>query len=346
MKLFRISAVVAFAGLGCTGQIPDAHGPGGTTSPTPGGPSNPGNGNPNMPAPPPASVNAGTCSADTLAAPRAWRLTKAQIKNSLRDVMAFSPPTLDMVPADGRVDGFANQSDRLVIAPLDADFYFRAGDEIASEVVKRAGELVGCPMASLGTGSCLGDFVKRFGQKMWRRPLVDTETAKLNTLFTTTSTMAGGPEAGLRNVVKALFMSPNFLYRTEVGDNQAAGAVTTLTSYELASSLSYMLWDSPPDDALLALAAQNRLRDPAALTAQAKRLLAVADKAPTALHSFLQQYLSIEGLPDAKKDPVYGMFDAQTAADLMEENRLFLNSVMFDQGGDRSFKTLLYERKR
>src|SRR5205814_3513995 len=140
------------------------------------------------------------------------------------------------------------------------------------------------------------DFVKTFGLKMWRRPIADAEVAKFAALFNTTSTQAGGPEAGLRNVVQAFFMSPNFLYRTEVGDNLQPGAVTGLTSWELASALSYMLWDSPPDPTLIELATQNKLRDPATITAQAKRLLA-PPRAQTAMNSFLQQWLRTQALP-------------------------------------------------
>jgi hypothetical protein len=331
MKVSRLSAAVALVCLGCTGQIND-----GATNPG----SAPG-GTPMPPATPP-KVDVGGCSAMTLAKPRAWRLTNVQMKNTLKDAIGFAPPTLNMLPGETRLDGFANQSDRLAIASLVADYYLTASSELASEVVRRSAELVPCPMASLGAGSCLGTFIKSMGTKMWRRPPTDAEVAKLTTLYTATAAQAGGAEAGLRNVVQGFFMSPNFLYRTEVGDSKQAGAVTALTDYELASALSYMLWDSPPDATLMTLAGQGKLRDKTVLLGEAKRLLTTAQKAPAAMHSFLQQWLQIEDLLSADKDPtVYTIYNPQVAADLMEETRLLLNSVVFDQGGDRSFKTLL-----
>jgi hypothetical protein len=332
MKLPRTLSLVALvcgAGSGaCTGQISSAPRRG---SPEPSGPAG---------APATPGVDVGACSAATLARPRAWRLTNAQLRNTLLDAVGFAPPTLSMLPGETRLDGFANQSDRLSIASLVADYYLRASDELASEVVRRSTELVKCPMASLGGGTCLADFVAAFGARLWRRPLLDSEVGRLTALYTTTAAQAGGPEAGLRTVVQGLFMSPNFLYRSEVGNTQAPGAVAELTQYEVASALSYMLWDSPPDATLVALAEQGKLRDRSVLGGEARRLLA-APKAQGAMHSFLQQWLQIEDLLTADKDPmVYSVYSPQVAADLMEETRLLLASVVFDPSGDRSFRTL------
>jgi hypothetical protein len=334
MKLSRLSAVLAIVSLGCTGQIP-----GGGSNPST---SPPGTGGKTPDPGPPPTVDVGMCTADTLAKPRAWRLTNVQMKNTLQEAVGFAPPTLNMLPAETRLDGFANQSDRLAIASLVADYYLTTSDELASEVVRRSAELVPCPMANLGSGNCLGTFIKNMGLKMWRRPLNDAEVGKLSALYTTTAAMAGGAEAGLRNVVQGFFMSPNFLFRTEVGVSQQAGAVTALNDYELASALSYMILDGPPDAPLMTLASQGKLRDKATLLNEAKRLLTSSPKAPVAMHSFLQQWLQIEDLLTTDKDAmVYTIYNPQVAADLMDETRLLLNSVVFDQGGDRSFKTLL-----
>jgi hypothetical protein len=180
---------------------------------------------------------------------------------------------------------------------------------------------------------------------MWRRPLTDGEAGKLVALFTTTAAQAGGAEAGFRNVVRGLFMSPSFLFRVELGSTQQAGAVTALTDYELASQLSYMLWDSAPDATLTDLAARGKLRDPATLAAQAARMLAVAAKAPRAMSSFLLQWLRIDDLAQRPKDAtVFPLWSAQVAADLIDETRTLLGSVVFDAGGDRSLRTLLVGR--
>jgi hypothetical protein len=331
MRVSRSSFVLALtAGLGCVGQIPageGTRGPGGTGGT--GGPDNP----------PPVEV--GGCTAETLGKPRVWRLTHTQLKNTLLDGFNFSPPTIDTLPRETRIDGFANQSGKLTIAPLLADFYLQAGDELAGEVLKRSSEFVKCPVAMLGaTGDCLGDFVRTVGAKLWRRPITDAEVARHVKLFGDTVPAAGGPEEGVRNIVKAMFLSPNFLYRTELGHTSAAGEVTYLTDYELASALSYMLWESPPDKTLLDLAAAGKLRDKGTLMAQARRMWQ-AQKAPTALHGFLQQWLQIEELLRIDKDPMgYSVYNKMVAADLLEESRRMLDAIVFEPNGDRSFKTL------
>ncbi|HXU79999.1 MAG TPA: DUF1592 domain-containing protein [Polyangia bacterium] len=340
MRLSRISIVLAGAaavGLGCTGQIQTGSTTKGGNSTGPTGPMGP-NDKPPPKDPPPVDV--GMCNATTLAKPRVWRLTHTQLKNTLTDSLGFSPPTIDTFPSETRLDGFANQSNRLTVAPLLADYYLRASDELATNLLGRSAEFLKCPVSGLGQASCLGEFIRTLGMKMWRRPVTDAEVGKLTALYTSTVPMAGGPDQGFKNIVQAMFMSPNFLYRTELGNTTQAGQVTYLTDYELAAALSYMLWDSSPDKTLYDLAAANMLHDKDVLVQQAQRLWSTK-KSQTALNAFMQQWLQIEELLGADKDPaIFPKYDKMVAADLLEESRLFLNSVVFDAGGDKSFKTL------
>lgn len=289
----------------------------------------------------PGTAPVAACKVATLARPRAWRLTHDQIRNTLAG-LGFTTATIDMLPAEARVAGYANQSDRLTLSPLLSDFYLQVSSELALNVAGRAAEFLKCPVANLPGAPCLADFLKSFGLRMWRRPLSDAEIGKLTALFTTTAVEAGGPEAALKIVVQAFFMSPNFLMRTELGGSQQRGTVTTLTDHELASQLSYMLWDTAPDTALLDLAAQGRLHEQNVLLAQATRMLAVAHKAPKAMHSFFMQWLRIDGLAAQPKDrTVFPLYLPEVPSDLLDETRLLLNSVIFDAGGDRSLRTLL-----
>jgi hypothetical protein len=291
--------------------------------------------------PPPVAV--GACSEATLAKPRVWRLTNLQIKNTLRDAFGAAPATVDMLPGLNRLEGYANRADNLPIDGLLADQFYKVGEELADDVIKRSAEFVKCPagMAGLGSGSCLRDFLSSFGQKLWRRPLTDAEVASLSGLFTKTAEQGGAPEIGLKSVVQAMFMSPSFLYRSELGHTQQSGEVTYLTDHELASALSYTLWDTAPDATLLDLAKQGKLRDKKVLAEQAMRLLGNVDRASPSLYNFMQQWLYTENLLEKDKDPdIFSVYNREVAADLAEEARLYLNSVVFDAGGDRSFKTL------
>jgi hypothetical protein len=361
MKFLRISLVFSLAAA-CTGNIDGTRGGGGDSDPStkpdpvdPGHPTDPGNTKPpggmtNPPPPdmtPPGSV-VGKCTVATLAKPRVWRLTHAQLKNTLKDTLGFTPPSIASFPAEARIDkddsrnGYANRADAMEITPLLADSYFKASEELANEVVaKTANYGLNCALASIGTGSCLRDFLTGFGAKMWRRPLTGAELDSFTALYNKSAGQGDGAAGGVRNLVQALFLSPSFLYRSELGGTPNADGVVALTDYELASSLSYTLWDSAPDPALYQLAVDGKLRDKAVLLGEAKRLLAATDKSAASMQSFVQQWLHLESMLGSPKDPaIFSTATPQVGADLLEELRLFFNSVVFDPMGDRSFKTL------
>jgi hypothetical protein len=178
------------------------------------------------------------------------------------------------------------------------------------------------------------------GTRAWRRPLTSVEIAKYKNLFSTIAP-ANGPDVAFKSVVQALLLSPNFLFRTELGDGAGAGGTTKLTDHELASALSYMLVDGPPDAALMDLAATGRLHDPATLGAEAKRLLAGAS-AKKSVGSFFRQWLQFDSLPDMTKDAsLFPTYTPELVADLMAESQAFIEGVLFDPAADHSVKTLL-----
>ena len=277
----------------------------------------------------------------TLANPaRLWRLTHRQFKNTVVATFGFAVPVLDNLPAESRLDGFANASERLGLSSVLFEYYSEAAQAVADQVVSRSGDFIKCPLAELG-GACLTDFLTAVGGKAWRRPLAAEDLARLTKLYADAAA-AGGPALGLGTVVPGLVLSANFLFRSELGSAEASAPATTLTDLELASALSYLLWDAPPDDALLALAADGKLHEPATLTAEAERLLAATDKAPAALHSFIQQWLETEDLTEKPKDmQTYPLFDRAVARQLEDETARFVDEVVFDKGGDRSLRTLL-----
>jgi hypothetical protein len=325
--------------VGCTGTIDG--GPGATTRP--GEPGKPGEapgtpGNPSAPAGPGAP---GVCKGSGTPTPaRLWRLTHTQLKNTIYDTFGVRAPVLDTLPAESRLDGYANAAERLGLSSVLLAYYDRGADAVADEVVRRGAEFVKCPMTGLGQGTCLTDFLRVFGGKAWRRPLTDVEIGKLDKLYRAAAAVS--PEEGLKMVVKGLLLSANFLFRTELGSDPKAGATTTLTDVELASALSYTFWDAPPDATLMDLAVTGKLHEPAILRAQAQRLFTTSTRAPGALFSFMQQWLETEDLTTEPKDNmVFPAFTPQVARDLEEETRRFVTGVVFDAGGDRSLRTLL-----
>ncbi len=323
--------------LGCSGSIGDAPGTGSTS----GDPSSPGAGPGGGPSTNPVVPPVGAqCKAAPPLPARLWRLTHAQLKNTVSDTFGFTVPVLDTLPAESRLDGFANAAERLGLSSTLFQYYAQTAEDISSEVVKRGG-FIKCAVEALGAGSCLADFLAGTGQKAWRRPLTQAEVARFTRLFTSAS-QAAGPEVGFRMVVQGLLLSPNFLFRTELGDKPGPDGTITLTDLELASALSYMLWDAPPDATLMGLAMSGKLHDRATLLTQARRLLASPERALPALASFVQQWFEAEDLTTKPKDTdAFPFFTPQLEKDMEEETRRFIQAVVFDPGGDRSLRTLL-----
>ena len=330
-----------FMVLGCTGSIQD--GPGGG-KPSPNQPGDPrgGTGASGGTSPDPTPTNA--CKEIAPGPTRLWRLTHAQLRNTVFETFGIRVPVLDTLPDESRLDGYANASERLTLSPVLMAYYDSGADAVAAEVVKGSATFLKCPLANLGTpgeGTCLADFLRTFGQKAWRRPLTPVELSKLDKLYRGAAAMVG-PDEGLKTVVKGLVLSANFLFRTELGTDQTPGTTTKLTDLELASALSYTLWDGPPDAALMELAIANKLHDPATLKAQAQRLWSTSPKARAAFGSFVQQWLETERMTTEPKDTtVYPAFTPQAAKDLEQETRLFIDGVVFEPGGDHTLKTLL-----
>jgi hypothetical protein len=328
---------------GCTGAIEgDLDDPGADPGPGPQDPA--------RPKPPGAGgmsgtrpLPGGTCETKLATPPRLWRLTHQQFKNTIVDTFGFAVPVLDQFPAESRLDGYANAAERLGLSSVLFEYYSQAAQAVAAQVVSRSGEFIKCPLAELGRGgsACLTEFLDTFGRKAWRRPLNDEDRTRLTKLYQAAA--AGGPELGLATVVQGLVLSANFLFRTELG--AAPATATTLTDLELASALSYLLWDAPPDEQLLDLAVAGKLHAPETLAAEARRLLATPKKAPAALHSFFRQWLETEDLVEKPKDmTTHPLFDKEVARQLEAESERFIDEVVFEPGGDRSLRTLLTAR--
>jgi hypothetical protein len=341
---FALKTAIAAAGFAaCMGHVGDADRTGDRGAPAgangSGGPSDPGSGSTTEGGVTPTSACAGQPM--PLSAPRVWRLTTAQRKNTLLDAFNFAGTSIDSYPADSRADISENAdvADTLDVGDLLTTYYNTTAEEVSANVVTHSSDFLGCAVADLGTGTCLQDFLTKFGLKAWRRPLASDEITGLQGLYNTV-VMESGAELGFTMVVQALILSPNFSFRTELGTSSSGQ--TPLTDYEVASALSYMLWDSPPDQALYDAAAAGMLHDPASIGAQVRRMFASSTRAPAALSSFVAQWLHTDGLLTVKKDPtLFPMWSAAVAQDLANEAQQFVSSVAFDPSSDHTFAALL-----
>ena len=270
----------------------------------------------------------------------ARRLTRDQLNNTVRDLLGATGTPADALAPDEKIGPFNSNA----IALID-DTLVQQHEELAASLAAaakaRMAQIAPCDLNSdTGTGTtCATRFVTEFGKRAYRRPLDASEVSAYVSLYTLGKQGADAAN-GFRLVVEAMLQSPFFLYHHDVGPagTPQAGTVA-LTPYELASRLSYFLWNTMPDDGLFARAADGSLMSDAGLTAEVQRMLA-SDKAATTIALFHRQWLDVSELLDQTKDAsVYPRYDAQLGDAMMQELALYSDYVV--RKGDGLLKTLL-----
>ena len=265
-------------------------------------------------------------------APTLRRLTLAQYRNCVRDLLGVEADVskLSVLPPSSGLRAIAASS--LALPEKDVEELDSLADALSAQVFSDAGaraKLVGCEPAQ---GTCAADFVSAFGRRAFRRPLRADESTRYLALLRTATEMTQDPWLGLRVVISALLESPGFLYREELGvPDPSDPARRVLTGYELASRLSFFVWNSTPDPALLDAAGAGSLDQPAGLQAQAQRLLQ-SPRAADAIEELFADYLQLDALDDLVKLPDVFPQATPTLAAAMKTETL------------RSLRTLLFER--
>ena len=182
-----------------------------------------------------------------------------------------------------------------------------------------------------GEAACAKQIAETLARRAFRRPATEADLASLMRFYE-----AGRKEKdfdrGVERLVAAVLASPEFLYRAIQGQPTAtakAGEVA-LTDYELATRLSYFLWNTGPDEDLFKLAATKELSKPAVLDAQVKRMLA-DPRAASLATNFAMKWLGLDGIEGIKPDQqIYTSFNDQLKRDLVTEAQTFIQSVLLE----------------
>lgn len=277
------------------------------------------------------------------------RLTRFEYNNTVRDLLGDTTQPANAFPAEEEPLGFSNDAQALNVTPILAEKYLLIAEQVSTRAAADIAKLTGCPadMADPTVlAGCATSFIEKFGKRAYRRPLTDDERAELQSIYAAAATLyADDPDPaatahreGIQMVIETVLQSPAFLYRVELGEGlsavDAAGDIMPLTSYEMASRLSYFLWGSMPDDELLALAAADGLRDKTQIAEAARRMLD-NDKAREAVAMFHQQWLDYDRVSNVTKDPdMFPEWSPALGELLREEMRTFVEHVVFDENGD------------
>ncbi|MEO5957806.1 MAG: DUF1592 domain-containing protein [Opitutaceae bacterium] len=176
-------------------------------------------------------------------------------------------------------------------------------------------------------------------RRAYRRPVTDEDLRKPLQFFREGVAEGGGFEAGIENALSAVLVSPRFLFRVEKDPKDLApGSAYRVSDLELASRLSFFIWSSIPDDALLDAAARGELRDSKKLEQQVRRMLA-DERSRNLVTNFAAQWLHLRALESVTPDlRLFIDFDDNIRQALRQETELFFESIIRE---DRSIADLL-----
>jgi len=220
---------------------------------------------------------------------------------------------------------------------VDINGPFNAKASVGSDVQKKV--FTCTPGKTLTEDACARQILLRLARLAYRRPVADKDLATLLKFYKEGRQAEGNFRGGIQAAIGRLLVDPHFLFRMEADPVGAKpGQAYRLSDLDLASRLSFFLWSSIPDDELLTVAAQGRLKSPAVLKQQVERMLA-DEKANAMLDNFFGQWLTTKNVRSAHPDPkVYPEFDESLRRAFVEETQLFIRSQVRE---DRSAAELI-----
>lgn len=195
------------------------------------------------------------------------------------------------------------------------------------------------PKAGGEERACAERITASLAERAFRRPITKDDIGRLMDFYDVGREGPGGFDAGIEQMVTAILVSPDFLYRgiAQPKDGKDKKFVA-LSDLELASRLSYFLWKRAPDDELLKLANAGELTRPGVLDAQARRMLA-DPRAENLVTDFALRWLDLLEVNKFEWDKqLFPEFNAELRQDFSTEIELFLRSVLLE---DKNVEELL-----
>jgi hypothetical protein len=212
------------------------------------------------------------------------RLTATEYVGSVRDLLGVDATDVaSAFPADAAVDGFTNNASVQSFLLQHARSYQDAAETVAERLEPDA---LGCAPDN----ACVRAFIERFAAAAFRRPTEDVDVDGLVAL----AAEANDPFAGARLAVRAVLQSPRFLFRVERGD--------ALDGWEIATRLSYFLWQTTPDAWLRERAADGTLDTVDGVADVARQMLG-EDATRGAIAELASGWLRLSDLEDVGRSP-------------------------------------------
>jgi len=309
--------------LACSGEIG-----------TPGAPSSIGVTPPDTTIIPPASCSEKITDVD---ATPLRRLTNADYINTVTDLLGdVSGLNLEFAAEfTTETFPFRNKASEQQTPPVLTFQYLTAAEKIAADVVKnRLPRVLTCdPAAAAGEQECAKSFIASFAGKAYRRPINAEQASTLMAIWQVGRDTGSNFNSGVEAVITAVLQMPEFLYRFEMSPAVAGKKLVPLDGWDMATRLSYLLWNTTPDDVLLTAAKDGKLQTAADISAQITRMMS-HPRAKEVVARFHQQWLQIDRIKAVEKDAVaFPKFNVGVATAMQQEVQAFIDSVMWEGDG-------------
>ncbi|MSU49005.1 MAG: DUF1592 domain-containing protein [Opitutus sp.] len=269
------------------------------------------------------------------------RLNKVEYGNTLRDLFGVDPAVARELPDEVFGEGYLN-----TLSPLQSEQYLGIANAVLDRILAPDGapptrvqrRLFGdAPAPETDARAAARKVARSLARNAYRRPPAEEELDVLVGVFDLARENHLAYPAALRLMLKAVLVSPQFLFITPASEVESGRKIVPLDDYQLASRLSYLLWATMPDAELLALADGGKLHEPAILQGQVKRLL--QDPRSRALFDgFGAQWLGVGELESKTFDTAkFPLMTGEMRAAMYDEARLFFDSIVRDNRNVVSF---------
>ena len=269
------------------------------------------------------------------------RLTKVEYGNTLHDLFGVDRAVANDLPDEVFGEGYLN-----TLSPLQSEQYLAIANEVLDRILgprdgpptKAQKQLFGkTPGPGADERTAARKVARSLARDAYRRPPSEAELDVLLRVFDLAREKKLAYPAALRLMLKAVLVSPQFLFITPATEAGSEHSIVPLDDYQLASRLSYLLWATMPDAELSALADRGKLHEPTVLKAQVKRLL--EDPRSRALFDgFGSQWLGVGSLESKTFDPAkFPQMTGAMRAAMYDEARLFFESIVRENHSVISF---------
>jgi mono/diheme cytochrome c family protein len=260
------------------------------------------------------------------------RLSKVEYGNTLRDLCGVDSSIADRLPEEVVGEGYLNS-----ISPLQSELYLDIANKVVEQVVAAEGQpptavqqrLFGqTPSDGADLRQAARRVARRLAREAYRRPPTEAELDVLAGIFDLGRENQLGYTDSLGLMLKAVLVSPQFLFITPAARVDSADSIVPLDDYQLAARLSYLLWSAPPDAELSGLADEGELHKPKVLRAQVERLLN-HERSRALFDGFGSQWLRLGELDRLVFDSdLFPQMTPALRAAMLEEARLFFESIV------------------